>query len=295
MSHSDANADLDPALLTQAQLDQLFTAIGRRSHSPNPQSNQHVDESGFEFGDPYPTPPDSNAPSSAPTPEGSFQDLEYFANEYPTPVLDAPHPYPVTQHSFFSSSHPVEDYPTKLQQSFFTFDPPAAQPDYPTRRRSLSTSALDHSALAHTQPPNPTFIRLQAPRARSTTPDRAARRRRPQHSRHTSSTNASPGAPRSTPALVPTRIGDPFYIPPLDGEVLFEHPPQTERSMRVIQIGALAVREGAEGVVLGLLEEVEGVLRGSGCKVCREALRRVGKIREVLEGRDCDNDGVRVF
>lgn len=311
----------DQDLFTQAQLDQLFNAVGY-DHNAYIQASP---EDAINFGlQQYYTPPESAAITPVPTPDFTDYNFGHFATGYPTPGPNTPHPCPIEQQQCLNPSQNVDltfrqrPQPTRSHTNSAHLQP--SQPVLaPTRRRSLSQSAIDHTAAINHQAPNPVFMRLQAPRARSESPGPHANKRRAgRHTRSTSQDTSGSGhasredTPTSVPyhvnGLVPTRIGDPIAPDEsgfrhwavqqqwpvqdrLAGDVVFRHmvPEQIEQSRKIIEIGAISVRhhvdpallERSGPAMLRKIEEVERYLKAE-CGDCDGALRGCATIREAL-------------
>ncbi|KAG9194284.1 hypothetical protein G6011_04319 [Alternaria panax] len=237
----------------------------------------------FTYVDGTIVPVDSSNPSTTSTPNLSNYDFVPNAPTYPTPGQNSPHPYPIQLQ---------QAYPTTVGQQAFNYrtQPTRAQTNnayvysaqplqgYGHRRRSLSTSDANRIAAANSIN-NPTFIRLQTPRARSATPE--DRRRNGLHAQHGRSANQGPTPrggsvnPTSTPyrmysdsfvgGMLPTPIGTPLSdltdvqelnydtgynststagrTSYLEGPVFRQmtRPEEFARSRHVIEIGALVV------------------------------------------------------
>ncbi|KAF3046991.1 hypothetical protein E8E12_010055 [Didymella heteroderae] len=321
-------ASVDPSLtdqdlFTQAQLDQLFNTVG---YDPNAYI-QTSPQTAIRFGlQQYYTSP-SVAANPVQTPDFFNYNFDHFATGYPTPGQNTPHPYPVEQQQCLDSRQDVclafrqRPQPVRSHTNTPCLQPSHPTPDY-TRRRSLSQSAIDHTAPVNTQASNPVFMRLQAPRARSESPGTHANKRRAgHHSRSTSQDTSSRGhhtreqAPTSMPhhvnGLVPTHIGDPLspdsprfhhsaaqqQWPSQDGLVggiVFRHmaPEQMEQSRKIIEIGAISVQQHVDPVLeqsgptmLRKIEEVERYLKAE-CGECDGALRGCATIREALARKE---------
>jgi hypothetical protein len=317
----DGLSTADQDLFMQAQLDQLFNTVGYDQNAYTQTSSQGLDLQQ------YFTPPDSTAATPAPTPNFSDYNFGQFSTGYPTPGPNTPHPYPIEQQQcldpFQDNNLAVRQHPQPVRSHTNT---PYLQSSHPlpeyTRRRSLSQSAIDHTAVLGPQAPNPVFMRLQAPRARSESPGLHANKRRAgRHSRSTSQDTSSRGhhsherTPTSVPhyvnGLVPTRIGDPIspdcpryhrsaaqqqwpVQDDLAGDVVFRQmvPEQMEQSRKIIEIGAISVRRHANPAVerdgiamLRKIEDVERYLKVE-CGECDGALRGCATIREALARKE---------
>jgi len=322
-------ASVDPSttdedLFTQAQLDQLFNTVGYDRNT----YIQTCPEAAIDFGfRQYYTPPESAATTPAPTPDFTDYNFGHFSTGYPTPGPNTPHPYPIEQQQCLVPSQDVDlTIRQRPQPSWVNTNTSFLQPSHPapgyTRRLSLSQSAIDHTAAINPQAPNPVFMRLQTPRARSESPrSNANKRRADRHSRSTSQDTNSRGHPASgqTPTsvpchvngLIPTRLGDPispdsprFHRPAalqqwpvqdgLAGDVLFRHmvPHQMEQSRKIIEIGAISVKQHVDPALerggpamLRKIEEVERYLKAE-CGDCDGALRGCATIREALTKKE---------
>jgi hypothetical protein len=314
----------DQDLFTQAQLDQLFNAVGYDHNA----CIQTTPEAAINFGlQQYYTPPESATATPVPTPDLSDYNFGHFTTAYPTPGPNTPHPYPIEQQRCLYSSQDVNlAFRQRPQPSRSHTNAAYLQPSHPasgyTRRRSLSQGAIDRTAAVNSQAPNPVFMRLQAPRARSESPGPHANKRRAgRHSRSTSQDTSSRGhdareqTPTSVPyhvnGLVPTRIGDPIspdsprfhrsaaqqQWPVQDGlvgDVVFRHmaPEQIQQSRKIIEIGAVSVKqyidpalERGGPAMLRKIEEVERYLKAE-CEDCDGALRGCATIREALTKKE---------
>ncbi|KAF9692877.1 hypothetical protein EKO04_009169 [Ascochyta lentis] len=268
---------------TQAQLDQLFNAAGTDGSFYHPSISEALEDAHFNFDSSFFVPTDSSGLFSVPT--SSFPDYNFSQSSsgYSTPGPNTPHPYPIEQQTCFNTdltaplSLRQRPQPMRSQTNTSYLQPSQPPPQY-TRRRSLSQSDAQRIATINA-PPNPTFLRLQAPRARSAAPDEHLNKRRlgPYKHGHSRSTSQGPKSTRPTRdntlvsrpwnsnfigGMVPTSIGTPLSpISPrhhhpaagqqmplqhehLGQEVLFRpmtRPDQMQRSRRVIEIGAMAV------------------------------------------------------
>lgn len=315
----------DQDLFTQAQLDQLFNTVGYDYTTYIHTSPEAAINFGLQQ---YYTPPESAAATPVLTPDFSDYDFSQFATCYPTPGQNISHPYPIEQQPCL---HPSQDanltfcqrpQPSRSHTNFSHLRTSHPALDY-TRRRSLSQSAIDHTAAVNSQAPNPVFMRLQAPRARSESPGAQANKRRAgRHSRSASQDTSSKGqsqARESTPTsvpyhvngLVPTHIGDPispdsprFHRPVAQqqwqvqdrpaGDVVFRHmvPEQMEQSRKIIEMGMISVKQHVDpaleqsgSAMLRKIEEVERYLKIE-CGDCDGALRGCATIRETLTRKE---------
>ncbi|KAF3049280.1 hypothetical protein E8E11_004004 [Didymella keratinophila] len=315
---------IDEDLFTQAQLDQLFNTVGYDQNAYIQTSPEAAIDFGFRQ---YYTPPESAAATPVQTPDFSEYNFGHFATGYPTPGPKTPHPYPIEQQQCLIPSQDVNltfgqrPQPTRSYTCSSRLEPSHPAIGY-TRRRSLSQSAIDHTTTVNPQAPNPVFMRLQAPRARSESPrSNSNKRRAGRHSRSTSQDTSSRGqharkqTPTSVPyhinGLIPTRLGDPispdsprFHRPAaqqqwpvqdgLVGDVVFRHmvPHQMEQSRKIIEIGAISVKQHADlalerggPAMLKKIEEVERYLKAE-CGDCDGALRGCATIREALTKKE---------
>ncbi|KAF2628475.1 hypothetical protein BU25DRAFT_311410, partial [Macroventuria anomochaeta] len=294
---------------TPAQLDQLFDIAGNDQvvyHQNNNKAPGGLDhKSDIPF---YYRPPESATPSPAPTPNFSDYNFGQQSSGYPTPGPNTAHSYPIEQQQCF---HPNQAVPLEFRQrpqpvrspTTTLFLQPSQPPPGYARRRSFGQGDGDHIAAINVQVPNPTFMRMQAPRSRSAIPSKHSHKRRAgRHSGSTGQESTSRGShtrgnvPTSVPyyvnGMVPTHIGTPLSPDRYAGghagsEVVIRHmvgPVQMERSQKVIEIGALAVRTSLDTALMKKLEDVERYLKdGDGDR--EEALKGWKTIREVLMRR----------
>lgn len=272
---------MDQADLAQAQLDALFDTIETDHLVYNPEKSEAFDDFEFRYGlTAYPTPPDSTAPSSAPTPDLSDYSFDQPYTGHLTPGPSTPHPYPVEQQlqcfDFnMAPSSQAHQRPRVLRsQTNTSYLAPMHQTPGYARRRSLSQSDVDHVAASNAPAPNPTFVRLQTPRSRSVTPDGTSRRRRAgQHSRSSSRRSNGPDRqslsanmqglvngrvvkllgdpmPSESPSYHRSTVQHPWSVNDghskgyIEDQVVFKHmarPEQMERSQKIIEIGAMAI------------------------------------------------------
>jgi hypothetical protein len=280
------NTAADPFLSSMDQEQQLAQADFEKlfgSDHPVFSSNysEVLDELDFSYDNASVVHVDSSNPSTISTPDFSSYNFGQQSSAYPTPLgPNSPHPYPLERQQTYqttSSQLPFNhrSLPHRSQTNNTSLHP-AQPPQGYGRRRSLSYGDVDRIAAA---PPNPTFIRLQAPRARSTTPE--DKRRGSPYPQHGASASQGPG-PRGRPrnptsipyaqhgnllirGMLPTPIGTPlnemmevedlrygYQDNGTDGNGLtfpegpvFQHmtrPEELARSRQIIQIGAMAVK-----------------------------------------------------
>ncbi|UPX17446.1 uncharacterized protein EKO05_0007799 [Ascochyta rabiei] len=266
---------------SQAQLDQFFNTTGTDGSFYHPEISETSEGAHFDFDPSHFAPTDSSALSSVSTPTFSDYDFGQPSSGYSTPSSNTSQLYSTEQQPCFNPnlagplpirqrSQPMRSH-TNTSYLHLSHPPPQY-----TRRRSLSQSDAERIAAINIHP-NPTFLRLQAPRARSTAPDEHLRKRRagPYRRGHSRSTSQGPNgacptgdntlASRSwnsnlVGGMVPTSIGTPLYPisprhrrPALDQRMPLQHedlerevvfrsmtrPDQMERSRRIIEIGAM--------------------------------------------------------
>ncbi|KAF1939712.1 hypothetical protein EJ02DRAFT_456712 [Clathrospora elynae] len=170
---------------------------------------------------------DSSNPSTNSTPEFSSYSFNQHSPAYPNPGPNSPHPYALDLQQNYQKTAPqqaLSHRPLPTRSHTNNFFPHSAQPPQTYgRRRSLSYGDVDRVAAANAIP-NPTFIRLQAPRSRSITPEE--KRRSGPYPQHGRSASQGPGPrgrpmkPTSTPyavhgsllvgGMLPTPIGTPL-------------------------------------------------------------------------------------
>ncbi|KAF2126834.1 hypothetical protein P153DRAFT_296360 [Dothidotthia symphoricarpi CBS 119687] len=218
---------------SQAQLDQLFAAV-ENGYSSN--DTGVLNDLDYRFDSSLVA--DSSNPSTISTPNYSNYSFTE-ANTYPTPGPSTPHPYPFElQQQFqpnttasaptYGHNHPLPVFSHTNNRFFRSTQPP--QPY--VRRRSLSQGDAERIATTNTVPANPTFFRLQAPRARSAAAedDNYRKRRGAPYPKHGRSASQGPGArgrqsrgetPTSMPwgmqgGMLPTPIGTPLSAMDMD-------------------------------------------------------------------------------
>lgn len=264
--------------LSQADFEELFGIADSAQPVFLSNDSDIFEELGYTYEEDCIVPADSQNPSAISTPNFSDYDFGLNAPVYPTPGPNSPHPYPLELQRVRPATVDQQDYnhrphPTRSQKNN-AYNYPAQLPQcYGHRRRSLSTSDANRIAASNSIN-NPTFIRLQAPRARSSTPEH--RRRNGLYYRHGRSVSQGlaqgdrPTNPTSTPyriysdslvgGLLPTPIGTPLNeladveelnyrtgttIHTIHSEgPVFRHmrrPDEMSRSRRIIEIGALVV------------------------------------------------------
>ncbi|CBX98818.1 hypothetical protein LEMA_P080570.1 [Plenodomus lingam JN3] len=218
------DASLDPFFLSfnhehqqqlpsRAELEELFSS-NRSEPNPISSNNSEVfNDLDFSFDDASLAQINSSTPSSISTPDWSTYSFGNSGLSYPTPEPNSPHPYPLDVKQ--SSDSPANTHlslhnsrPPHLRSNTTTTCPPPAQPY--VRRRSLSQGDADRIAAANTIP-NPTFVRLQAPRSRSTTPEEKKRcSPYAQHGRSASQGLGPRGRPLKQPTTPHGRHGSPL-------------------------------------------------------------------------------------
>ncbi|KAJ4376235.1 hypothetical protein N0V83_001518 [Neocucurbitaria cava] len=280
---------VDPMLLSMEQ-QQHFTQYPSGStfgsnelgQIPFPSTNSEVpDDHDFTYNN-Y-TPVHSSNPSTISTPDFSTYSFGQMSPAYPTPGYNFPHPYPYELQQSYQSSVP-QNIPTYEQRPLpfrshtnITPDQPTQTPQTYVRRRSLSHGDADRLASA---PPNPTFVRLQASRPTSTTPENTKKAgpysKHGRSASHGLSVRGRPLKPSGIPyvlggnpligGMMSTPIGTPLDMlrepvsparnnndtrydsargpPNKRNDIIFEHmthPNDLARSRQIIQIGAMAV------------------------------------------------------
>jgi hypothetical protein len=318
---------------TQDQLDELF------GQSPSDQpvfstaNSEVLDDLDFTFDDAVLSHANASNNSTISTPDFSSYNFGQQNPTYPShPGATSPHPYPLEHHQR-SYLQPPRSLPIRAQTNS-SFLLPSQPPQGYIRRRSLSTNDADRI-------PNPTFVRLQAPRARSTTPEE--KRRAGPYPRHGRSASQPRGRPLKNVGMgyMPNMQGSPLgggmttIGTPMCEESEMEgmgrsmygrgeamvgmqyerhedpimtrmtDPTQLAHSRRVIQIGAMAVRNhiplplaidprfNSHESMLKKLEDVERHLKVQdadneealrGCEMIREALgKRVNVLDSPIE------------
>ena len=302
--------------LSQADFEELFGTAGSAQPVFSSNDSDIFDELGFTYEEDCIVPGDSPNPSAISTPNFSDYDFGLNAPVYPTPGPNSPHPYPLELQRVHPAIIDQQDYnhrprPTRSQTNN-AYNYPAQLPQcYGHRRRSLSTSDANRIAASNSIN-NPTFIRLQAPRARSSTPE--DRRRNGLYYRHGRSASQGPAQgdrptnPTSTPyhiysdslvgGLLPTPIGTPLneladieelnyrtgttvHTVHSEGPV-FRHtrrPDEMARSRRIIEIGALVVSNRSK--LDPRLEPLSPTADRA------RILEKLGDIEEHLRNKEC--------
>ena len=170
-------------------------------------------------------PVDSSSLSTISTPDFSSYSFGQHSPTYPAPESNIQHPYPLELDQTYEANTHQQTFrhrPLPIRSHTNNVHLHSAQvPQFGHRRRSLSHSDIDRPA-AVTHIPNPTFFRLQAPRARTTTAEEYRRNESYSCGRSTSqgSPRGRPVKPRSTPyslqssplvgGMLPTPIGTPL-------------------------------------------------------------------------------------
>jgi hypothetical protein len=299
--------------LSQADFNELFGSGGSGQLIFSSNNRDIVDELNFTYGDASFAPVHSSNTSTISTPDFSSYDFGENVPAYPT---NSPHPYPLDLQRAYSATteEPVfksRTRPVRAQTNDVHLY--SAQPlqDY-GRRRSLSTGDTDRIASANSVT-NPTFVRLQAPRA--TTPEgRRSHGTYMQHGRCSSQSPAPRGRPlnpTSTPYYVYNNTpGGDMLLTPI-GTLLNEmmevqglkqgvghnnvgtagltirsddpvirhmtRPEELTRSRQIIEIGALAVSNSSK---------LDPRLESHNLTTCRaQILRRLADIEEHLENK----------
>lgn len=268
--------------LSQVDFEELFGpgVSGQPVFSSN--NRDILSELGFTYEGGSIAPLDSSNHSTTSTPDFSSYNFDQDSPAYPTPEPNSPHPYPLELQQAYPTIANQQDInhrprPTRSQTNNAYLYSPQPSQGY-GRRRSLSTGDTNRIIAANSIT-NPTFIRLQIPRVRSTTPDDRRRNGQlPQHGRSASQglmPRGRPPNPTSTPyhvyhnsligGLLPTPIGTPLNetmdiqemsygsghnrvdavgLTSCSEDPIFRQmirPNELARSRHVIEIGALAV------------------------------------------------------
>ncbi|KAI8943191.1 hypothetical protein NX059_001220 [Plenodomus lindquistii] len=190
-------------LLSREELEDLFSSGGSDQPLYSSNNTEVFDDLDFSFDDGSLARLNSSNTSTISTPDFSTYSFGNAAQAYPTPEPNSPHPYPLDfkqSSSGFQIGQPslLNNRPPYPRSNTTTPHLHPAQPYI--RRRSLSQGDADRIAAANTIS-NPTFVRLQAPRARSTTPEE--KRRGAPYAQHGRSASQGPG-PRGRPMKQPT-------------------------------------------------------------------------------------------
>ncbi|EUC33267.1 hypothetical protein COCCADRAFT_96516 [Bipolaris zeicola 26-R-13] len=273
----------DQDQFSQADFEELFGPGGSDGAIFSSNNSEVFDGTDFPYGDISLVSVDSSSSSIISTPEPSNRGSNRHSLTYPTPEPDKPHPYPFETFQSYEAGIPLSvfnsrPFPVRSQtNNAHLYSTQFGQPG--SRRRSLSHGDMDRVVAASI--PNPTFIRLQAPRSR-TIPEEL--RGRDQHSHYGRGSCQSPPArgrpmkPTSMPyslqssplvgGMLPTPIGTPLnagedtdcdtntthqnhsiennnpFFPSFPEGLVFRQmsrPEELARSQQIIEIGALAV------------------------------------------------------
>ncbi|KAI4710084.1 hypothetical protein J4E89_005316 [Alternaria sp. Ai002NY15] len=194
--------------LSQADFNELFGSDGSGQSIFSTNNSDILDDFSLTYEHGAFAAVDSPNTSTTSTPDFSNYDFGQTAAAYPTPGPSTPHPYPLDLQRAFPTTTDdpdLNDRPQPMRsQTNHTYLHSGQPSQGYGRRRSLSTGDTDRIAAANSIT-NPTFVRLQAPRARSATPEH--KRRHAAHFQHGRSVSQGP-APRGRP-LNPTSI--PYY------------------------------------------------------------------------------------
>ncbi|EMD90641.1 hypothetical protein COCC4DRAFT_127830 [Bipolaris maydis ATCC 48331] len=267
----------------KADFEELFGSSGSDGAIFSSNNSEVFDGTDFAYGDVSRLPADSSSSSVISTPEPSNHSSNRHSSAYPTPEADKPHPHPLKTYQPYETSIPQpvfnsRPFPIKSQtNNVQLYSAQLVQPG--SRRRSLSHGDMDRVVAASI--PNPTFIRLQAPRARTIPEElrgrdlhshcgRGSCQSPPTRDRLTKPTSM-PYSLQSSPlvgGMLPTPIGTPLnvmentdfdtntthqdhiiennnpFFPSFPEGPLFRQmlrPEELERSRQIIEIGALAV------------------------------------------------------
>ncbi|KNG45446.1 hypothetical protein TW65_07696 [Stemphylium lycopersici] len=211
--------DLDKHL-SQSDFQGLFGSNASDRAAFSASHNELPDGLDFTYGGVTLTPVASSNPSTVlTTPDFSTYSFSQQSPTYPTPGSGTPYPYPAEFH---------QTYETVGNQQAFSHRPLSVRshtnnahihPTQPSpschRRRSLSHGDAEHIAATSSRN-NPTFVRLQAPRAKTTTAEEHRRNR--QYSQYGRSTSQGP-LPRGRP-MKPTSMPYSLHSSPLVGGML---------------------------------------------------------------------------
>ncbi|EMD58934.1 hypothetical protein COCSADRAFT_128629 [Bipolaris sorokiniana ND90Pr] len=154
---------------SQADFEELFGSGGSDGDIFSSNNSEVFDGTNFTYGDALLVPVDSSSLSVISTPEPSAHSSNRRSLAYPTPEVDKPHPYPFETNRPYEASIPQSifnsrPFPIRSEtNNVHLYSTQLVQPA--SRRRSLSHGDMDRVVAASI--PNPTFIRLQAPRART--------------------------------------------------------------------------------------------------------------------------------
>ncbi|KAH8724060.1 hypothetical protein GQ44DRAFT_728048 [Phaeosphaeriaceae sp. PMI808] len=261
---------------TQSQFDELFR--DRLSEQLDVSYNiaKVLDDRTLAFDDGSVLYATSSKSSIIPTPNFRTYGFDQRLFVYPSPRCDIPHPCPNEEQQTLLNL-PIEQRSLHIRPRAKQVIRPELPLQGYTRRRSLSHGDEGYRA---TSPPKPTFIRLQLPRARSATLEERTRPRPyPKHGRSRSHGPCPRGRPRKgimpqVPlastlggCMILTHIGTPLdeydsaspntgiqsqgqieqpiaYTYADDPQLhRMIHPAQLAHSRRIIEIGAMAIRE----------------------------------------------------
>ncbi|EUC51146.1 hypothetical protein COCMIDRAFT_80447 [Bipolaris oryzae ATCC 44560] len=273
----------DQDQFSQANFEELFGPGSSDGAIFSSNNSEVFDGTDFAYGDVSLVPIDSSISSVISTPQPSNCSSNRHSSAYPTPQANKPHPYPFGTHGLYEAGIPQSVFnsrplPIRSQTNNVHFYSTQLAPPG-SRRRSLSHGDMDRVVAASM--PNPTFIRLQAPRSR-TIPEEL--RGKDLHSHCGRGSCQSPPArgrpmkPTSMPyslqssplvgGMLPTPIGTPLnavedvdcdtnithqnhsiennnpFFPSFPEGLLFRQmsrPEELARSWQIIEIGALAV------------------------------------------------------
>ncbi|KAF5851853.1 hypothetical protein GGP41_000557 [Bipolaris sorokiniana] len=288
---------------SQADFEELFGSGGSDGDIFSSNNSEVFDGTNFTYGDALLVPVDSSSLSVISTPEPSAHSSNRRSLAYPTPEVDKPHPYPFETNRPYEASIPQSifnsrPFPIRSEtNNVHLYSTQLVQPA--SRRRSLSHGDMDRVVAASI--PNPTFIRLQAPRAR-TIPEEL--RGRDLHLRCVRGLCQSP--PTRGRPMKPKSIPYSLQSSPLVGEGLLfrqmSRPEELARSRQIIEIGALAVTSHSsigprlqpytsasnqERISKKLVNIEEHLGKSGGA----EALRSCKTIRKVLIGTtECEEE-----
>ncbi|KAF1831145.1 hypothetical protein BDW02DRAFT_641686 [Decorospora gaudefroyi] len=309
--------------LSQSDFEKLFAPDASDQPVFSSNNSDVLDELNFGCDNTSLVHVDSSNPSTISTPDFSTYSFGHPSPGYPTPSPNSPHAYPIEHQPCYRTNahHPSLNHRPLPVRSHTnnTFLHPAQPPQSYTRRRSLSHSDVDRIA-ATTTIPNPTFIRLQAPRARSTTPEE--KRRTGPYPHHGPSTSQGPGpgpGPRGNRPtkplqrsplvgrMLPTPIGTPLnrtmqvsydhshqHHTTTNNPIIIRHmthPHDLTRSAHIIEIGALAVTNPNRSLDPRLahttdrariLQKLEDIERHFKAESESDALRGCSIIRDAL-------------
>ncbi|USP78233.1 uncharacterized protein yc1106_05507 [Curvularia clavata] len=278
---------LDQEQLSQADFQELFGSGIPEEDFFSVSTGNSFDGSSLEYDDVSTAPIDSVSSSAISTPNFSNYSFGQNSPAYSNPRLDKPHTRPFEPQRAHEQSTPQQtlSYRPRHTRQYTNhvhhYATPLPQPGL--RRRSLSHSDVDRIATS-ARMPNPTFVRLQAPRCRTPTHEELRRGELSSHCRSNSfeprgrskQPTSSPYSLHSGPficGMLPTPIGTPLNevedknsdintlhyhhnmtatgvaFPPFSGDPVFRQmsrPEELARSKQIIEIGALAVTNQAK-------------------------------------------------